>query len=121
MFTENYLISGKIERFELSENNSFDLKHNLFDDDAIVLKDCTRSMTLKKKGEDGGINVKFPDMPFVGFWHAVKTDAPYVCIEPWANLPSKDGAVEDITEKENIGIVNPREKYENQIVISVDL
>ena len=121
LFTENYLISGKTERFELSDNNSIDLKHDLFDNDAIVLKDCARSVTLKKKGEAGGITVECPDMPFVGFWHTPKTDAPYVCIEPWANLPSKDGATEDITEKENIGVVLPHEKYENQIIISVDL
>lgn len=121
LFTENYLISGETESFELSDGKAFDLKHNSFDNDAIVLKDCTRSVTLKKKGEAGGITIEFPNMPFVGFWHTPKTDAPYVCIEPWANLPSKDGVVEDITEKENIGVVLPHEKYENQIIISVDL
>ena len=121
LFTENYLISDKTENFELQSDNSFGLAHDLFDNDAIVLKDCARSVTLKRKGESGGITVEFPDMPFVGFWHAPKTDAPYVCIEPWANLPSKDGAVEDITEKENIGIVQPHGKCENQIVISFDL
>lgn len=121
LFTENYLISGETERFGLSDNKSFNLKHDLFDDDAIVLKDCAKKATLKRTGETGGITVEFSDMPYVGFWHAPKTDAPYVCIEPWANLPSKDGAVEDITEKENIGIVKPCRKCESQIIISVDL
>ena len=121
LFTENYLISDKTENFELQSDNSFGLVHDLFDNDAIVLKDCARSVTLKRKGESGGITVEFPDMPFLGFWHAPKTDVPYVCIEPWANLPSKDGAVEDITEKENIGIVQPHGKCENQIIISFDL
>ena len=60
-------------------------------------------------------------MPFLGLWHAPHTDAPYVCIEPWENLPSVDGGVEDITKKENIGVLEPNGKYESRMVITLKL
>ena len=36
-------------------------------------------------------------MPYVGFWHQPKTDAPYLCIEPWATLPGRDNTVEELS------------------------
>ena len=78
-------------------------------------------MSLKKIGENGGITVEFPDMPFVGFWHTPLTDAPFLCIEPWANLPSKEGGVEDITTKENIGVIKAGETVIKSFSIAVDL
>ena len=59
-------------------------------------------------------------MPFVGFWHAVKTDAPYVCIEPWENLPSVDGKVEKLTDKRNIGSLGAGETYNSTINITLN-
>ena len=66
------------------------------------------------------VTVKFPNMPFVGFWHAVKTDAPYVCIEPWENLPSVDGKVEKLTDKRNIGSLGAGETYNSTINITLN-
>ena len=45
-----------------------------------------REVTLEA---DGGpsITVRFPGMQYLGLWHWPKTDAPYVCIEPWCNAP----------------------------------
>ena len=121
LFGETYLITGKTEPFALSDKNSFALRHDLFDNDAVVLRDVSRSVTLKKIGENGGITVEFPDMPFVGFWHTPLTDAPFLCIEPWANLPSKEGGAEDITTKENIGVIKAGETVIKSFSIAVDL
>lgn len=116
---ETYLMAGKTAPFELDDNFAFGLDHSLFDDDAIVLRNTARSVTLKKKGDLKGVKAEFPDMPFVGFWHAPKTDAPYVCIEPWANLPSKEGEIEDLTKKENIGIVDAGETFKTDMSITI--
>ena len=116
---ETYLMTGKTAPFELDDNFAFGLDHSLFDDDAIVLRNTARSVTLKKKGDLKGVKAEFPDMPFVGFWHAPKTDAPYVCIEPWANLPSKEGEIEDLTKKENIGIVDAGETFKTDMSITI--
>ena len=121
LFGETYLITGKTEPFVLSNDNAFALKHDLFDNDAVVLRNVARSVTLKKTGESGGITIDFPDMPFVGFWHTPLSDAPFLCVEPWVNLPSKEGGIEDITEKENIDRANCGETVSKHFSITVDL
>ena len=43
------------------------------------------------------VTVSYPDFRYLGFWHKPKTDAPYVCVEPWTSLPSREGIVEDLS------------------------
>ena len=42
------------------------------------------------------ICVTYPNMTYLGIWHMPKTDAPYICIEPWSSLPSRKNVVEDL-------------------------
>ncbi len=116
---ETYLMADKAVPFELDENCAFGLKHSLFDDDAIVLRNTSGSLTLEKRGEQKGVKVEFSDMPFIGIWHAPKTDAPYVCIEPWENLPSKEGQIEELAKKENIGVAGAGETVKTDISITI--
>ncbi len=48
-----------------------------------------------------------------------KTDAPYVCIEPWSLLPSRKGIVEDIEKQSDLISLNSNCEYENQIAIEI--
>lgn len=116
---ETYLMADKTVPFDLDENFALELNHSLFDDDAVVLRNTSGSLTLEKKGEKKGVKVEYSDMPFVGIWHAPKTDAPYVCIEPWANLPSKEGQTEDLTKKENIGVAEAGETVKTVMSITI--
>ena len=45
------------------------------------------------------VTVSYPDMDYIGFWHATLTEAPYVCIEPWSSLPSRQDIVEDLSSR----------------------
>lgn len=114
-------ISGKKTAFPLVNDKSLYLRHDLFDNDAIVLTDVPNKLYLKRKDCDKCISVEYPKMPFLGLWHAPHTAVPYVCIEPWENLQSVDGGVEDITKKENIGVLEPDGKYESRMVITLKL
>lgn len=118
--SESYLMSGKSERFPLENDRILRLKHDLFDHDAVILRGSGSSLTLKSDKTSKSVTVKYPNMPFVGLWHAMKTDAPYVCIEPWENLPSPDGKVEDISEKENVGVLARQETYRSFIIITLN-
>lgn len=118
--TESYLMSGKAVDYPLEKDRIIRLKHDMFDDDAVILRGAGDSLTLKSDMTDKSVTVKYPNMPYVGLWHAVKTDAPYVCIEPWENLPSLDGKVEKLTDKANIGILPRQETYESSITVSLD-
>ena len=61
-----------------------------------------REVTLRSKVSGRGVCVSYPDMPYLGIWHWPKTDAPYVCIEPWSSLPSRQGVVEEFTCKSDL-------------------
>lgn len=106
--------NGQDEPFPLENGNILPLRHDLFDDDAIVLRDMDRAVTLETDGDRHTVTARFPQMPYLGLWHWPKTDAPYVCIEPWCSLPSVAGELTVFEEKEDLLSVPPHGSYRNE-------
>ena len=75
------------------------LSHDMFDEDAIVLKGIPGEVTLKSSKGHRGVTLMAPDFPIFGFWHMPKTDAPYICLEPWSSLPSHQDVIEDLEKQ----------------------
>ena len=94
-FSPDCFVTGNEAPFLLPDGK-LPLRHDLFDDDAIVLRNVPASVTLKSEKGTRGVTLTAPDFPVFGFWHMPKTDAPYVCLEPWSSLPSRKGVVEDL-------------------------
>lgn len=94
-FTPACFITGKEDPFPLV-NNRLPLRHDMFDDDAIVLKGVPGEVTLRSEQGQRAVTLIAPDLPVYGFWHMPKTDAPYICLEPWSSLPSRQDVVEDL-------------------------
>lgn len=113
------LLTGKTLPYPLKDMNTMPLYHEMFNDDAVVLGNVPRGVTLKSDGSVHSVHVEFPGMEFVGFWHARPSDAPYVCIEPWATLPSHNDYVEDIEKQEYMLHLPAGETYTN--VMKVDI
>ena len=112
-FTPALYLSGRDERYPLKENRRIDLRHELFDQDAIVLKNISREVTLLSNQSGKGVRVTFPQMPYLGIWHRPCTDAPYVCIEPWSSLPSRQDVIEDFYCRSDMIQLDPGHVYEN--------
>lgn len=112
-FTEDCFLNGREESFPLEDDRILPLKHDLFDDDAIVLKNMARQITLETEGDPHAVTVTFPQMGYLGLWHCPKTDAPYVCIEPWCSLPSAKGKIAVFEEQEDLLSLAPGEIYRN--------
>ena len=51
--------------------------------------------------------------------HMPHTDAPYVCIEPWASLPSRQDVVEELSCKSDLIHIAPGAEYENTWSIAI--
>lgn len=75
------------------------------------------SLCSEKTGKS--VTVAYPQMPYLGIWHMPHTDAPYVCIEPWASLPSRQDVVEELSCKSDLIHLAPGAKYENQWSITI--
>ena len=115
----NYRLAGTQQSFPLENGTTIPLTHSLFDLDAVVLGDTCRSVTICSPLSSRSVTVEYPDMPFVGFWHAPKTDAPYVCIEPWVSLPSHSAYVEELTMQEHLIHLPAGETYTNITTITL--
>lgn len=119
-FTDpDVLLSGEDRPFPLEEDRFLLLNHRMFDEDAIILKDVSREVTLRSLKSGRGVTVTYPQMPYVGFWHMPGTDAPYVCLEPWTSLPGRQGIVEDLSCRSDYLRLEPQGIYENSWAVSV--
>ena len=118
-FTPTVYLSGHDEPYPLEEGKCLPLRHDLFDEDAVILKNMAREVTLRSKASSRGVKVSYPDMPYLGIWHWPKTDAPYVCIEPWTSLPSRQDIVEEFTCKSDLVQLAPGKVFDTTWTISV--
>lgn len=112
-------ITDKTEDFAMKDGKIIEFKHDLFDNDAIVLQDMCRKVTLKSKTGDRSVRVEYPDMKYLGLWHKPKSDAPYVCIEPWASLPAYDSVIDDLETKRDMEKLAPNQEYKNCVNIII--
>lgn len=102
ILTDACFMTDETKPFSLEGGTVYRLHHDMFDHDAIFLTDVAPSVTLKSDKTSRAVTVAYDNMPTLGLWHAPKTDAPYLCIEPWNGLPSDDGIVDDMATKKHM-------------------
>ena len=112
LFSDDCFVLGKTEDFPLEEGKKLLLKHDLFDNDAIILSSMPKQVVLRSKTGNKAVSVSYPDMDYLGLWHWPKTDAPYICIEPWSSLPSRKDIVEDLAKQQNLRILSIRDSID---------
>jgi len=117
IFDSDCFVTGQECPFPLEDGCILPLRHELFDDDAIVLTNMARQVTLETEGDGHSITVTFPQMGYLGLWHWPKTDAPYLCIEPWCSLPSRAGTITVLEEKQDLIALAPGTTYQNHWTI----
>ena len=115
---ENCFFLDKLTLFPLEENQVLPLRHSLFDHDAIFLQKAARGVTLCSDKSEHSVHVAFPDSPYLGIWHTPRSDAPFVCLEPWVQSPSRAGEVADIENKADMICLAPNEAYRNTYTIT---
>ena len=91
VFTPDCYVDDYTIPYNLKDRTYIPLTHELFDNEAIVLQDSPKTVTIENTKSGHCVTASFSQMKYIGFWHAVKMDAPYVCIEPWSSLPSSKG------------------------------
>ena len=104
--------------FPLEDGKRIPLRHDLFDQDAIFLRDTCGAVTLRSDKGRRYVRMVYPQMPFLGLWHKPHTEAPYVCIEPWTGTPALDGHVNDLTEMPEMMTLEPEGTYRNVYTIT---
>ena len=109
--SEDCFVTGDEEAFPLEENQRLSLRHNLFDNDAIILKDAPSRVALASEKGSVRIEMETSHLGYLGIWHKPASDAPYVCIEPWSSLPSRKDVIEDLEKQDNLVSLKPDGYY----------
>ena len=113
------LMADKSEPFALQDGVKLPLRHDLFDQDAIILENTSGEVYLKSSKDSRFVSFKYAEFPFIGFWHADHKPAPYVCLEPWSALPSVDGILTHLETKPNMTHVAPNETKSMQFALEI--
>ncbi len=119
ILTETCFMTDETEPFPLENGKIYRLHHDMFDNDAIFLRDMATSVTLKSDKTTKAVTVSYTNMPYLGLWHKPKTEAPYMCIEPWNGLPADDGIVDDMATKKYMNRIRPGESAEFGMSITI--
>ena len=118
VFSEDFLNAGT-KPYDGLVGNRLPLTHSLFDLDAIVLEGAGSFAEIASDKSPVSIRVDFPDMRYVGIWHKPKTQATYVCIEPWSSLPGRSGVMEDLEEQPDLVALEAGKTYRNEWMITI--
>ena len=99
------------------EENKIHLTENIFDNDAIIMKNIkSNKVILQNRNTNKKIlEFDFTDFPYLALWS--KKGAPFVCIEPWQNTADKIDSNQIYKEKENILSIEPDEIYSCKYIV----
>lgn len=77
------------------------LRHALFVDDALVIKDLkSNEISILNLDDEHGIKFRFNNFPYFGIWAAANAD--FVCLEPWCGIADSVQHDGDFAAKEGI-------------------
>ena len=118
ILSDRGLYLGRTEKRSFKDCK-LNLVHSLFDNDASFFRSTSGSVKLKSKLNDSYIEVSYEDMTAVGIWHTNKSDAPFLCIEPWHGIPADDDRPDDLSTKRDTLTLKPNGEYKNTYSIKV--
>lgn len=113
---ENDLISNSTYKLPI-ENNSLPLTNSLFENDTLIFKTIeSKSVTICENGIPF-LKVHYNDFPSLGIW--TKSQAPFICIEPWIGYADTVENNGNIEEKEGIKILGVNQTFETNYLIEI--
>jgi galactose mutarotase-like enzyme len=91
-----------IQEGYLESRSTIQLTKDLFQNDAIILKNISSTnVSLKNKLNNRSITLAFGKVPYLGIWSS-KQLGNFVCIEPWFGIPDTQKTSGNFSEKEGI-------------------
>ncbi len=97
--TPDGFVGGAPTPYPLKDGRFIELKHSLFDNDAMFFEKVPSTVRLISERDSHSVTLCCPQARYIGLWHTNGSDAPFICIEPWLGLPSPQGVIEDLADK----------------------
>lgn len=110
-----------VENRTLGQTNAtIALTRDLFSNDALIYETKgLNSFSICSEKSPHSVTLSFNNLPFVGIWTPYGTDAPFVCIEPWAGIADSTDASGKLEEKFGIQILQAQETFTTKYAITV--
>lgn len=105
---ENDLLSNKTNTILLKENK-LPLTYSLFEKDALIFKKLRSKKITILENNTPLLLVEFSDFKNLGIW--TKSNAPFICIEPWLGYSDTIEASGNIVEKEGIQYIGSEKLF----------
>lgn len=115
---DNGLLSGQTSVLKL-ENSRLRLSRELFDNDALVLKNNqVEKVTLSSSKSKERIILNCKDWPYFGIWCKTCCDA-FVCLEPWYGIADSVNSNHQLSGKEGIIELQPYSTFTSVFSIEI--
>lgn len=106
LLNNNGLLSGQTKLL-LNNTDILPLKHSLFKDDALILKNLkSKKVNLMHKTKGSILSFEFNDFDYLGIW--AKPEGDFVCIEPWLGVTDNENTDGNFKTKEGIKKLQPK-------------
>ena len=116
---QNGLISTKTKPI-FNNSSNLALRHDLFNDDALIFKDLkSKKVTLKSATKGDILSVTYNDFPYLGIW--AKPEGDYVCIEPWLGIADSETSNQKLETKEGILKLADNSSFNASYTIEVNM
>ncbi|MCK5781818.1 MAG: aldose 1-epimerase family protein [Flavobacteriales bacterium] len=104
----------------LNDTKTLKLNHKMFSDRVIILEGLkSNSLTIKSKKSSTAIEIGIKDFPLVGVWTSSRSDAPFVCIEPWYGVTDYIDTDGDFKNKKAIQKLARKESFDMKYYIKL--
>jgi len=113
---ENDLLSDHFSTIEMIANQ-VPLNYSLFEKDALIFKKLQSKSITILENQNPLLRVRFDDFPNLGIW--TKSNAPFLCIEPWLGYSDNVHSSGNILEKEGIQLLEPKKSLECNFSIEI--
>lgn len=107
--TSEGLSAGVKRPVFLEEGKRLALSHELFANDSVFMSRVAPAVTLKCRNSTRSVRLDYPELPYLGLWQPANTDAPFVCIEPWAGFPSHPEVGSELADKSDLFRIRPKD------------
>lgn len=101
------------------EDGLLNIKDDMFKDDALVLEEQIKQVTLAGKDKKPYLTFQM-DAPVYGIWSCVKPGAPFICIEPWFGRCDRKNYNGTFEEREYQNKLLPGEELKKEYKIIIE-
>lgn len=108
---ENVMLNKEKKSIKLTDGKIY-MSPEVFKNDALIMDTFKkRTVRMRSKLNNRGIDVEFNDFKYLGVWTKyMRTN--YVCIEPWSSLPDCNYLGKELIQKQDVRILKSG-VYEN--------